>query len=176
MPPHSALQSSAPAISAAAIESRIHLIRGLRVMLDSDLATLYAVETKALNRAVARNAERFPSDFSFVLSASEHGSLRYQIGTSNTRGGRRYAPRVFTEQGVAMLSSVLKSRRAIDANIAIMRAFVHFRELVATHKDLARRIDELEKRYDGNFAVVFDAIRKLMAPPTPERPRVGFTV
>ena len=159
-------------VTASALEDRIHVIRGSRVMLDSDLAGLYGVETKALNRAVARNADRFPSDFAFILTAEEVAGLRYQSGTSSGRGGRRYLPRVFTEQGVAMLSSVLRSRRAIEVNIAIMRAFVQMREAVSTHRELARRIDELEKRYDGQFATVFEAIRQLMSPPS--RPRIGF--
>ena len=145
-------------------------------MLDSDLAEMYGVETRILNRAVARNGSRFPADFAFVLTAEELGSLRSQIGISKTRGGRRYASRVFTEQGVAMLSSVLRSRRAIDVNIAIMRAFVQLREMLTSHKDLARRIDELEQKYDGTFAAVFDAIRELAPPSVDEEPRgrVGF--
>lgn len=129
------------------------------VMLDCNLADMYGVETRILNRAVSRNAARFPLDSAFTLTAREVESLRSQFGISNTRGGRRYAPRVFTEQGVAMLSSVLRSRRAIDVNIAIMRAFVQLREMLSSHKDLARRIDELEARYDGTFVTVFDAIR-----------------
>ena len=128
-------------------------------MLDSDLAEMYGVATKILNQAVARNASRFPNDFSFVLTRAEFDRLRSQIVTSNWRGGRRYSPRVFTEQGVAMLSGVLRSRRAIDVNVAIMRAFVQLREMLASHKDLARRIDELEKKYDrrlgGNGTLYF---------------------
>ena len=161
------------------IERRILQIRGLRVMLDSDLAELYGVETGALNRAVRRNIERFPPDFMFALTTSEAASLRCQSGISNlSRGGRRYASRVFNEQGIAMLSSVLHSRRAADINIAIMRACVRLREILSTHKDLARRINELERKYDGKFAVVFDAIRELMSPSLhqeTERPRIGFT-
>lgn len=178
MPKKIVAASGGLTVSASSIETRIHLVRGLRVMLDSDLAELYGVATKNLNRAVSRNSGRFPPDFAFVLTSVELESLRYQIGTSKSRGGRRYSPRVFTEQGVAMLSSVLKSRRAIDVNIAIMRAFVHLRELLATHKDLARRIDELEQKYDGNFAAVFTAIRELMSPPPDAdqpRPRIGFS-
>lgn len=146
------------AISAPTIEARIHLIRGLRVMLDSDLAEMYGVETRVLNQAVARNAGRFPADFAFVLTPDELGSLTSQIVMSKSWGGRRHSSRVFTEQGVAMLSSVLRSRRAIDVNIAIMRAFVHLRGMLTSHKDLARRIDELEQKYDGNFSTVFDAM------------------
>ena len=166
----------ASAISPPAIEARIHEIRGLRVMLDSDLAEMYAVDTKILNKAVARNASRFPADFSFVLTSEELDNLRFQFGTSRSWGGRRYMPRVFTEQGVAMLSTVLRSRRAIDVNIAIMRAFVQLREMLSSHKELARRIDELETKYDGSFATVFDAIRELASPPAgdQQRARIGF--
>jgi hypothetical protein len=146
-------------------------------MLDRDLAELYGVPTGNLNQAVARNIARFPSDFAFRLTADEDESLISQSVMSKGWGGRRHAPRVFTEQGVAMLSTVLRGRRAIDVNIAIMRAFVHLRELLATHKDLARKLDELERKYDGKFAVVFDAIRGLMNPSLerePARPRIGF--
>jgi len=148
------------------VERRIFLIRGEKVMLDSDLAEMYGVVTKTLNRAVRRNRERFPSDFMFELRVKEIALLRYQFGTSNAgRGGRRYRPFVFTEQGVAMLSSVLHSDRAIQVNIAIMRAFVRLRRLLATHRDLARKLD---------FAVVFVAIRRLMAQVDPPRRRIGF--
>lgn len=150
------------------IERAIIVQRGEKVMLDSDLAELYDVETKELLRAVRRNLQRFPKDFAYQLTGKEFASLRRQIGTSNVgRGGRRTAPWVFTEQGIAMLSSVLHSERAIDVNIAIMRAFVKLRQLLSSHADLARRLDELEKKYDQQFAIVFDAIRKLMEPPTP---------
>src|ERR1035437_868193 len=176
MPRKNPVDAPAAAITPSTIETRIHLVRGLRVMLDSDLAELYGVETKVLNRAVARNAFRFPSDFAFLLTPEESGNLRFQIGTSSLHGGRRYLPRAFTEQGVAMLSSVLRSRRAVDVNIAIMRAFVYLRDLLTSHKALARRIDELEQRYDGNFAAVFDAIRELTSPTADEkgRTRIGF--
>ena len=167
----------ATALASGNIEQRIFLIRGHRVMLDRDLAELYGVATRTLNQAVARNIHRFPSDFAFHLTPDEGVRLRSQSVISNARGGRRYAPRVFTEQGLAMLSSVLRSRHAIDVNVAIMRAFVHLRELLATHKDLVQKLDELERKYDGQFAAVFDAIRELMAP-SPEtersRPRIGF--
>jgi hypothetical protein len=145
-------------------------------MLDSDLAELYGVETRALNQAVTRNASRFPPDFAFQLTVEEITNLRSQIVISSFHGGVRYAPRVFTEQGVAMLSSVLKSSRAIDVNVAIMRAFVHLREMLVSHADLARRIDDLEQKYDGTFAAVFDAIRELAAPSLEEegRARIGF--
>ena len=159
------------------IQQRIYLIRGHKVMLDSDLAELYAVQTFNLNKAVKRNIDRFPADFMFQLTKEEAERLTFQIGMSKPsgRGGRRTLPYVFTEQGVAMLSSVLRSKQAAQVNVAIMRAFVHLRELLATHKDLARKLEELEGKYDANFRVVFDAIRKLMGPekPPPSR-RIGF--
>ena len=143
-------------------------------MLDADLASLYSVSLGNLNKAVTRNLHRFPGDFMFQLTREEFNSLRSQIGISSSWGGRRYRPRAFSEQGVAMLSSVLKSRRAIHVNIAIMRTFVRLREILATHKHLARKLDVLERKYDA-FKVVFDAIRKLMEPPTPPpRRRIGF--
>ncbi len=145
-------------------------------MLDADLAALYGVETKALNRAVMRNLDRFPSDFAFQLTEEEAAILRYQSGTSSpSHGGRRYLPYAFTEQGVAMLSSVLHSPRAVAVNVEIMRAFVRLRVLLATHADLARKLEVLEQKYDGQFRVVFDAIRLLMAPGVAtERKRIGF--
>ena len=144
-------------------------------MLDRDLALLYGVETKVLNRAVKRNLQRFPLDFMFQLTAEEANSLRCQIGTSNEgRGGRRYLPYVFTEQGVAMLSSVLNSERAIVVNIEIMRAFVKLRQMLASNAELSRRLDELESKYDKQFRVVFDAIRHLMATPVRGRKEIGF--
>jgi hypothetical protein len=160
-----------------AIMSNILVIRGHRVLLDSDIAALYQVETKALTRAVRRNAERFPEDFMFQLAAAESGSLRSQFGALKTGRGkhRKYAPHVFTEQGVAMLSSVLNSERAVLVNIEIMRAFVRLRETVSTHKDLARKLMALENRYDRQFKVVFDAIRGLMAEPESKRRGIGFT-
>ncbi|MGE5596659.1 MAG: ORF6N domain-containing protein [Hyphomicrobiales bacterium] len=156
------------------ITGSILLIRGQRVLLDSGLAELYGVPTKVLLQAVRRNAERFPEDFMFQLSSEEFRSLRSQSVTSSSWGGRRYAPYAFTEQGVAMLSSVLNSPRAVQVNIEIMRAFVQLRGLLATHADLARKIEELEQRYDEQFRVVFDAIRELMAPPPPPTRRLGF--
>lgn len=148
-------------------------------MLDSDLAELYEVPTRRLNEQIRRNLSRFPEDFMFQLSKEEAAALRSQIATSKTgRGGRRYLPYVFTEQGVAMLSSVLNSERAIQVNIIIKRAFVRLRELLATHHDLARKIEALEKKYathDVQFKVVFEAIRKLMTPaPVPAKRRIGF--
>ena len=144
-------------------------------MLDADLAVLYGVSTKRLNEQVRRNRSRFPDDFIFQLTAEEVRSLRSQFATSKQgRGGRRYAPLVFTEQGIAMLSTVLNSERAIQVNIEIMRAFVRLREMIATHKDLARKLEALEKRYDAQFRAVFDAIRELMAPPSRTNGRSGF--
>jgi hypothetical protein len=156
------------------IEARILLIRGHRVMLDTDLASLYGVETKALTRAVRRNLERFPGDFMFQLKPEEFANLRRQFGTSSQWGGRRYAPHAFTEQGVAMLSSVLRSQRAVLVNVEIMRTFVRLRQILAAHADLQRRLDELEDKYDSKFKVVFEAIRQLMQPPEKPRKRIGF--
>jgi phage regulator Rha-like protein len=170
----SQIATSKPAIPAERVERRILSIRGQKVMLDGDLAELYEVETKSLNRAVRRNMRRFPEDFMFRLTRQEHEDLRCQFGTSNSRGGRRYRPYAFTEQGVAMLSSVLRSQRAVQVNIAIMRAFVKLREILASHRDLAHRLDEMEKKYDRQFKVVFDAIRELMRPPEKPRRRIGF--
>jgi phage regulator Rha-like protein len=156
------------------IEKKILFLRSEKVMLDSDLAELYGVQTKELNRAVKRNLDRFPQDFMFQLSPDEINGLRFHFGTSKGRGGRRYLPYVFTEQGVAMLSSVLKSKRAVQVNIEIMRAFVRLREMIASNKELASRLNELEKKYDRQFKAVFDAIRELMAPTKTTVRRIGF--
>jgi len=159
------------------IERSILLIRGHKVMLDSDLAELYGVTTKRLNEQVRRNLSRFPEDFMFQLTESETRLLRSQIATSKEgRGGRRYLPYAFTEQGVAMLSSVLNSERAIKVNIEIMRAFVRLRQILASNKELAKRLDEMEKKYDAQFRVVFEAIRELMKPPETKRRPIGFLV
>lgn len=159
--------SNVDLIPSEKVEQAIYLIRGEKVMLDRDLALLYGVETKVLNRAVKRNFQRFPSDFMFQLTADEAEILRCQFGTSKKgRGGRRYLAYVFTEQGVAMLSSVLNSERAILVNIEIMRAFVKLREMLASNVELSRRLDELESKYDKQFRVVFNAIRQLMTTPT----------
>lgn len=145
------------------IETRIYLIRGQKVMVDSDLAELYGVLTRNLNKAVQRNHERFPADFMFRLTNEEAKILMFQIGTSSGGwGGRRKLPLAFTEQGVAMLSGVLKSDRAIQVNVAIMRTFVKIRHMLTTHKDLAEKLEKLEQTYDAKFKVVFDAIRLLM--------------
>lgn len=156
------------------IEGTILLIRGQKVILDADLAALYGARTAALLQAVKRNLDRFPDDFMFQLSKREFKNLRSQFVTSSRWGGRRYPPYAFTEQGVAMLSSVLKSRRAVWVNIEIMRAFVRLRRMLASHAGLQRRLDELEKKYDEKFRAVFDAIRQLMKPPEPKRARIGF--
>lgn len=160
--------------SAAKIERLIFLIRGEKVMLDADLAVLYEVETRVLVQAVKRNIGRFPRDFMFQLNDQEAENLRSQSVTSSW-GGRRYAPYVFTEQGVAMLSSVLRSKRAIQVNIEIMRTFVKLRRLLASNAELARKLDALERKYDKQFKVVFDAIRQLMHPPSEKSKReIGF--
>ena len=159
------------------IEHAILLIRGQKVMLDSDLAALYSVETKALNRAVQRNRDRFTVDFMFQLTSQEVRNLRCQFGTSRSWGGRRFFPLVFTEQGVAMLSSVLKSKRAVQVNIAIMRAFVKLREMLSAHTELRQKLAELERTlegHDGQIRSLFDAIRQLMAPPHPKPRKIGF--
>ena len=145
-------------------------------MLDQDLAKLYGVTTAALSQAVKRNLDRFPEDFAFQLSAEEFSILISQSATSSSWGGRRKRPYAFTEQGVAMLSSVLRSQRAIEVNIEIMRAFVRLRRLLAGHAGLARKLAALERKYDRSFKVVFDAIKKLMAPPDPKRRPIGFHV
>jgi hypothetical protein len=162
-------------ILADRVEKMIYLVRGQKVMLDEELAQLYGVDTRALNRAVRRNGKRFPVDFAFLLTRQEVTSLKYQIGTSSW-GGRRKLPMVFTEQGVAMLSSVLNSERAVRVNIEIVRTFVRLRQLLSSHADLARKLEELEKKYDAQFRVVFDAIRQLMAPPPATRKSIGFHV
>jgi hypothetical protein len=156
------------------IERHIFLIRGEKVMLSTHLAKLYDVEPRALVQAVKRNIERFPEDFMFQLNADEFANLKSQIVTSSWGGARRAAPYAFTEQGIAMLSSVLRSQRAVQVNIEIMRAFVRLRRLLMSHADLARKLAELEKKYDAQFRVVFDAIRQLMTPPDPPKRRIGF--
>jgi hypothetical protein len=160
-----------------AIEPQILMIRGQKVLLDRDLAKLYLVSTKALNQAVRRNLDRFPEDFMFQLSQAELENWKSQFVTSNSAAkmGLRRCPYAFTEQGVAMLSSVLKSKRAVQVNIAIMRAFVRLREILATHKDLAEKLRAMERKYDKQFQVVFQILRQLTAPPpdSPKR-RIGF--
>ena len=159
------------------ITQAILLIRWQKAMLDEALAALYGVAVKVLNQAVRRNTDRFPADFMFQLTAEETAFLRSQIVTLNAGRGqhRKYRPYAFTEQGVAMLSSVLRSKRAVRVNVEIMRAFVRLRQLLSTHADLARKLAAMETKYDAQFKVVFDAIRELMAPPEPPRKRrIGF--
>jgi hypothetical protein len=157
------------------IERKIYLIRREKVMLDSDLAELYGVTTKRLNEQVRRNPNRFPQDFMFQLSDKEVMNLRSQFATSSSQhGGRRYLPLVFTEQGVAMLSSVLNSERAVLVNVEIMRTFVKLRQMLASNVELSRKLEALEKKYDAQFKVVFDAIRQLMIPPETKKKKIGF--
>lgn len=158
-----------------AIERKILLIRGRKVMLDSDLAKLYGVPTFRFNEQVRRNLQRFPEDFMFQLTKDEHRSLISQFAISKIgRGGRRFLPYVFTEHGALMAANVLKSEKAVEASIYVVRAFAKLREMIASHKDLARRLAELEKKYDAQFKVVFDAIRQLMEPVKPKPRRIGF--
>lgn len=163
------------------IKGKIYLIRGQKVLLDRDLADLYGVETRALNQAVRRNTERFPEDFMLSLTREEIMGISHFVTSSpgNQRGDIKYSKRVtvFTEQGVAMLSSVLNSDRAVQVNIAIMRAFVQMRELAASNRDIARKLNELEKKYDKHdkeLMAVFDAIRGLMTPPETKKRKIGF--
>jgi hypothetical protein len=177
-------------LPAERIESRIFLLRGQKVMLSSHLAELYEVEPRAIVQAVKRNSERFPEDFMFQLTWDETQNLKSQFVISTESGNARlrsqsvilkrgqhikYLPYAFTEQGVAMLSSVLHSKRAVRANVEIMRTFVRLRQMLATHADLARKLAVMEKKYDAQFRVVFDAIRELMVPPEPKKKRpIGF--
>jgi phage regulator Rha-like protein len=155
------------------IEKKILLIDGKKVMLDSDLAALYGVETKMLLRAVKRNLERFPDDFMVQLTKEEFDNLKYHFGTSRW-GGRRYLPYAFTENGVAMLSSILNSPKAIQVNIQIMRTFTKLREMIASHKDLTKKLNELEKKYDGQFQIVFEAIRQLIEVEESPKRKIGY--
>lgn len=157
------------------IELLIHEVRGSRVILDEDIATLYQVETRHLVQAVQRNRNRFPSDFMFRLTREEFDELRASLGVAGQHGGRRKAPYAFTEHGVAMLSGVLRSERAVKANVMVIRAFVRMRTVITAHRELVTRIDELEARYDSQFSIVFDAIRQLMTPPALTRNPFGFT-
>ncbi|MCP4601803.1 MAG: ORF6N domain-containing protein [Proteobacteria bacterium] len=154
------------------IKPMIHMVRGHKVMLDSDLAELYAVEVRVLNQAVKRNIKRFPADFMFQLTKEEWAALRSQIVILG--GVRRYRPFVFAEQGIAMLSGVLNSDRAIEVNIGIMRAFVEMRKFLISNKEITERIDRLERKHDKQFTVVFDALRSLLEPPQKEPPKIGF--
>ena len=167
-------------LSAVHIEQAILFIRGQKVMLDRDLAALYGVTTGNLNKAVKRNPDRFPGDFMLQLTVEECASLRFQFGTLKRGQHRKYLPYAFTEQGVAMLSSVLHSPRAIQVNVAIMRAFVRLRQTLAVHKDLAHKLAELERKiagHDANIHTLFEVIRQLMTPPEPPpRKPIGFHV
>jgi flagellar capping protein FliD len=161
-------------VSQEVIEGKIFMIRRHRVMLDRDLAALYGVETSNLNKAVKRNADRFPEDFMFQLTNEEFKNLMFQNGISRW-GGTRKLPYVFTENGVSMLSSVLNSQRAIHVNIQIMRTFTKLREMLLAHKDLTKRLDDQERKYDAQFRGIFDAIRQLMTPPSETKKRkIGF--
>ncbi|MDD5197161.1 MAG: ORF6N domain-containing protein [Candidatus Omnitrophica bacterium] len=163
-------------ISVGIISAKIFEIRGKKVMLDSDLARLYDVQTKVLIQAVKRNADRFPDDFMYQLTWQEFMDLRSQIVTSSL-GGRRYLPYVFTQEGVAMLSSILSSERAVKVNIQIMRAFVQLRRMLLTNAGLRRKIEEMEKKYDKKFAIVFQAIKQLLEPsPIKPKPPIGFRI
>ncbi|MHB1361690.1 MAG: ORF6N domain-containing protein [Thermoleophilia bacterium] len=155
------------------IQRRIIYLRGLKVMLSTHLAELYEVEPRTLVQAVNRNKHRFPEDFMFLLSDQEFADLKAQL-TTTSWGGLRKPPYAFTEQGVAMLSAVLKSERAINVSIEIMRTFVQMRRMLASYEDLAKRLDALEKKYDMQFSAVFDAIRQLMEPPKPKKNQIGF--
>ena len=163
-------------VATQSIERSIRMIRGQKVLLDEDLARLYGVPAKRLNEQVRRNAARFPEDFMFRLDREESANLRSQIATSSSWGGRRYQPLAFTEQGVAMLSSVLRSSRAVEVNVEIMRAFVRLRRLLESNVELSRRLDALERKYDGHFRAIFDAIRELMTPPGKPVKRIGFQI
>ena len=166
-------------ISTEMIENIIFTIRGHKVLLDTHLAELYSVETRVLIQAVKRNEDRFPTDFMFQLTQNEFDSLRSQIVISKGKGGRRYLPYVFTEQGVAMLSSVLRSKRAVHVNIEIMRAFVRLRYLLSTHAELSRKLADLEKRFeshDEQIQAIFEVIRKLIATPDKQVKKIGYTV
>ena len=164
-------------VSAELIERKIYLIRNKKVMLDSDLAKLYDVETKVLNQAVKRNIARFPKDFMFRLNKEEALELsRSQIVTLKRGQNIKYLPHVFTENGVAMLSSVLNSEMAIQVNIQIMRTFTKIREMLSSHKDLKRKIEEMEKKYDSQFKIVFNAIKELMTLPEKQVRKIGFKI
>lgn len=163
-------------ISVEQVENVILFIRGNRVILDRDLAPLYGVTTGNLNKAVKRNMDRFPEDFMFQLTPEEYKPLRFHFGILEKGRHSKYLPYAFMEQGVAMLSSVLKSKRAVQVNIEIMRAFVRLRQIMSAHKDLEQRLVALEKKYDEQFRVVFDAIRALMAPPDKPAKKIGFEV
>ncbi len=157
------------------VEKAILLIRGEKVILDADLAALYDVETRALLQAVKRNSERFPSDFMFQLTRKEFDSLRSQSVISKGRGGRRYLPHVFTEHGAIMAANVLNTKGAVQASVQVVRAFIRLRQMLVSNAELAGKLSEMERKYDAQFKVVFDAIRQLMEPPERKRKQIGFT-
>lgn len=157
------------------VENAILLVRGHKVILDVDLAALYGVTTTRLNEQIKRNQDRFPGDFAFRLTKEEFTDLMSQSATSSSRhGGRRKLPLVFTEHGAIMAANVLNSKRAVQASVQVVRAFVRLREMLSSNSDLARKLEELERKYDRQFKVVFDAIRQLMRPPEPQRKQIGF--
>ncbi len=161
-------------VSAERIENAILLIRGEKVILDTDLAALYDVDTRSLLQAVKRNSERFPSDFVLKLTRKEFDSLRSQSVISKGRGGRRYLPYAFTEHGAIMAANVLNSKAAVQASVKVVRAFIRLRQMLASNAALARKLSEMELQYDAQFKEVFDAIRQLMTPPEPKRKQIGF--
>ncbi len=167
-----------PMLIAKIIERKIYLVRGQKVMLDSDLAELYDVTTKRLNEQVRRNSDRFPADFMFQLSSDEFESLRSHFATLKQGRGyhRKYLPYAFTEHGALMAASVLNTSRAVEVSLYVVRVFVKLREMIATHKDLAKKLEELERKYDSQFRVVFDAIRALVAEPELKEKKIGFLV
>src|SRR5437588_12113511 len=169
------MKESLTRVAAERIEQAILVIRGKRVILDSDLAKLYGVTTARLNQQVRRNTERFPDDFMFELMKEEYDSLMLQFATSKGgRGGRRKLPLVFAEHGAIMAANVLNSERAVRTSVEVVRAFVRLRQILASNAELARKLEELEKKYDRQFKVIFDAIRQLMTPPEPKRKQIGF--
>jgi hypothetical protein len=171
------MDDNTPLVQPEQIEQAVLLIRGQRVMLDRDLAALYGVTTGNLNKAVQRNADRFPADFMFQLTANESEALRFHFGSLKRGQHFKYLPFAFTQEGVSMLSSVLRSPRAVQVNIAIMRVFVRLRETLALHKDLAHKLAQLERKIEGHDASIrtlFDAIRQLMTPPEQPRREIGF--
>lgn len=161
--------------SIAEIEKHIFIVRKQKVMLDSDLALIYGVATKNLNKAVKRNLSRFPDDFMFQLTEIEGESLRFQSGTSKKgKGGRRYLPYVFTEHGALMLGNILNSETAIETSIQVVRSFMRLREMVISHSELSKKLSQLEMKYDSQFKVVFDAIQKLMDAPEVPQKKIGI--
>ena len=169
------MSKSLTTIPIGRVEQAILVIRGEKVILDADLAVLYGVSTTRLNEQVKRNSDRFPKDFAFRLTKGEFDNLISQSATSSSKhGGRRKLPLVFTEHGAIMAANVLNSERAIQASVAVVRAFVRLRQILASNAELARKLEDLERKYDRQFKIVFDAIRQLMTPPEPKRKQIGF--